>query len=127
MTQPPPASCDRYTVAAASVIIAARCNYCSRQQTPAQLHRIGGEGGKVICQRCMEWHDKAISAAGGQMPHACQECGITSEQLEAVYNRVRYFLVPKDGVYQILCSHCEREYVAKRQDLYGVIDDARLC
>jgi len=28
------------------------------------------------------------------------------------------YVVPKDGIYQMLCSACSRPYVSKRADLY---------
>lgn len=54
------------------------------------------------------------------MPRGCQECGLSIEELNAIGNAptTRMYVVPKDGVYQLLCLACKERYCSKRADLY---------
>lgn len=58
------------------------------------------------------------------MPKGCQECGATWELLQecAPGADVRMYVVPKDGIMQILCASCAQPYVRKRSDLYRNTD-----
>lgn len=100
-------------------LVAHRCNYCSRQLPAFRVHRIAANS-QVICDDCLDWHNKAIEfLAGGAIP-GCQACGASWEFLHAstLGVEIRLYVVPKDGIYQVLCATCVRPYVSQRADLY---------
>lgn len=102
-------------------VIAVRCNYCSRELPEFRVHRITNH--QVICEYCLEWHFHALDFLGGEgQPKGCQECGATWEQIQLAETEPgvagRVFVVPKDGIYQMLCRGCTAPYVGKRSDLY---------
>lgn len=57
---------------------------------------------------------------GGAVPNGCQVCLSTWELIQArdPSTDVRMYVVPKDGIMQILCAVCAQPYVRKRADLY---------
>lgn len=74
-----------------------------------------------MCWVCYDWHLKALKAFSGEPPAGCQGCGRTYDELEAMSRGgdVQFTLVPKDGIYQILCrSFCDRPYLEKRTELF---------
>lgn len=73
-----------------------------------------------MCLRCHEWHGHALRILAGEFPRGCQECGLTLEQLNTLGTgaTTRMYVVPKDGIYQVLCAICKDAYCAKRADLY---------
>jgi hypothetical protein len=74
---------------------------------------------QVICDVCIDWHVAAMDFLGGAPPRGCQECGITWEKLRSLPgDRTSIFIVPKDGIYQMLCEECKNAYVVLRPDLY---------
>jgi hypothetical protein len=78
--------------------------------------------GQAICEYCLDWHASALEFLGsGLTPRGCQECGATWEALrdrDPLNLAVRMYVVPKDGIYQLLCDTCVLPYTAKRADLY---------
>jgi hypothetical protein len=74
----------------------------------------------VICDHCLEWHFHALDFLGGAVPAGCQGCGASWEKLRnsAPGVEVRMYVVPKDGIYQMLCQACVVPYTGKRGDLY---------
>lgn len=76
-----------------------------------------------LCQDCLLWHFHTLDFLGGAVPLGCQMCERSWELLEAeartVDSRVSMYAVPKDGIYQLLCSPCKDKYVPKRRDMYG--------
>lgn len=102
-------------------VIAVRCHYCSKERPAWRVHRLA-HNAQIICDYCLEWHNKAIEFLAGRAMPGCQVCGASWEFLRdaAVGSvEVRMYVVPKDGIYQVVCSTCFRPYVAKREDLYG--------
>jgi hypothetical protein len=100
-------------------VLSVQCNYCSKWRPEFRVHRI--TNAQTICDHCLEWHLHAIDFLGGETaPHGCQECGATWEQLRDFTPdvEVRMYVVPKDGIYQLLCSACVRPYLPKRADLF---------
>lgn len=103
------------------VIVTTRCHYCSKGRSPLELHPLG-DGSAIICDHCIEWHQRAMDMlTKNRMPDGCQECNITLAALRAISpgGNAVMSLVPKDGIYQILCKTCADEYARKRRDLYG--------
>ena len=98
--------------------IMARCHWCSRWQLPGDLLRLST--GQPMCFRCHEWHGHALQVLGGALPRGCQECRMSLEDLATLTGdpAMRMFVVPKDGIYQVLCAPCKDAYCRKRQDLY---------
>lgn len=94
------------------------CNYCSRQLPKWRVHPMASR--QAICDHCLEWHYHALDFLGGAVPRGCQHCGITWETLrdQTIGPIVRMYVVPKDGVLQLLCGACIRPYTGKRSDLY---------
>jgi hypothetical protein len=104
-------------------VVSVRCHYCSVFRNPHEVFPIG-IGGVVMCLRCREWHDANIDAlAKDGAPKGCFECRVTWAELrlrlEAGDNpaELKMFLVPKDGIYQLLCRTCSDAYERKRADL----------
>lgn len=100
-------------------VAAIRCNYCSRQLPAFRVHRL--MQAQAICDDCIEWHNKALEFLAGAPPPGCQECAATWEFLRDSAigeENVRMYVVPRDGIYQILCAACARRYLPKRPDLY---------
>ena len=79
------------------------------------------QSNQAICDYCLQWHLDALAfLGGGEMPEGCQECGAdfsTLRDFDPAHARV--FVVPKDGIYQMLCARCVAPYVEKRADIYG--------
>lgn len=102
------------------ILIGERCNFCSKPRPEFRFHRL--TTGQIICDYCLEWHMHALEFLGGAPPRGCQECGVTFEALRAaspdVEIAIRMFVIPKDGIYQLLCQACAAPYVQKRNDLY---------
>ncbi len=101
-------------------VLLVRCHYCSKHRSPHEILRIG-TGGAVMCWHCYERHNKALLILAGQIPAACQECGVTVEALQAASasGDCKMSVCHKDGVYQFLCFPCSERYVRKRVDLFG--------
>ena len=95
-----------------------RCNWCSREQPSGDLLHLSS--GQAMCLRCHEWHGHALQVLSGAIPRGCQECGLSTDQLAALTSgpATRMFVVPKDGIYQLLCATCKDRYCRKRSDLY---------
>jgi hypothetical protein len=107
-------------MSAAPIVIAVRCSFCSKQRAPYRVHR--SASGQNICDVCLEWHFHALEFLGGAVPRGCQGCEKTWETMQAespdVELAVGVFVVPKDGIYQMLCRACAAPYLPKRKDLY---------
>lgn len=106
------------------IVIAARCHYCSRYLPPSRVHALGPaeNPAQTICDDCLLWHARAIELMAGQgVPPGCQKCGTTREILAMKAPGIEYklYVVPKDGVLQVLCGECVVPYVGQRRDLYG--------
>lgn len=100
-------------------VIGVRCHYCSRHLPRWRVHQL--TRAQVICDYCLDWHNHAIEfLAGESAPRGCQECGASWATLRdrTIGAEVRMYVVPKDGVYQILCPECVAPYLPKRADLY---------
>jgi hypothetical protein len=95
-----------------------RCNWCSRQLPPSDLGKFST--GQAMCAKCHEWHGHALAVLSGALPRGCQECGISLDDLNALTGgaTTRMYVVPKDGIYQVLCLTCKDAYCRKRLDLY---------
>lgn len=126
------------------IIFAARCNWCSRFSNPSDL--LPFPSGQQMCRRCFEWHYHALGILSGDTPRGCQECGLTMAQLNVLSlppttrmygaeaygaeaygakaygakanGALRMYVVPKDGIYAVLCLTCKEDYCRKRADLY---------
>jgi hypothetical protein len=112
---------------AKQIIVAVRCNWCSRQLSPSDVYAFSSL--QAMCKRCWEGHHHALDVLAGNMPRACQECGLTVAELNALSNAptTRMYVVHKDGIYQVLCLTCTDKYCAKRADLFkGTEFGARL-
>ena len=99
-------------------VVAVRCNFCSKQRPAFRAHRI--TAAQVICDHCLEWHMHAVDFLSGSAPAGCQDCGSTWAMLRDLSptDEVRLYVVPKDGIYQLLCATCVQRYLPKRADLY---------
>jgi hypothetical protein len=83
-----------------------------------RVHRL--ETNQVICDYCLEWHFHSMDFLGGAVPKGCQICGTPWEALRdrTPGNAVRMYVVPKDGIQQMLCDQCILPYALKRSDIY---------
>lgn len=103
---------------AAPALFKEKCPYCSKWKLMGEV--IHMSAGMTICQNCFDWHCKALMMLStGKAPDACQECGITFEDLSKLSpdGNTRMMLVVKDQIYQILCPRCSDKYLPKRRDL----------
>jgi len=95
-----------------------RCHYCSRFFPAWRVHVICQA--QTICDTCLEWHNQALEFLAGRALPGCHGCGASWEVLRDRDKsvEVRLYVVPRDGIYQLLCQSCIRSYVPKRADLY---------
>ncbi|HXR39694.1 MAG TPA: hypothetical protein VN776_11400 [Terracidiphilus sp.] len=99
------------------VVIAVTCHWCSKPRAPWVIHQLAT--GQAICDYCFEWHKHALDFLGGAIPIGCQQCQRTWEQLQAsAGEQLSMYVVPKDGLLQMLCALCAEDYLPKRKDLY---------
>lgn len=99
-------------------VVKVRCHFCSKEKPAFLIYQL--TRAQRICDYCLEWHQKALDfLAGGPIP-GCQQCGHTFEFLHDSTPgvEVRMYVVPKDGVYQVLCAACIKPYLPKRADLF---------
>jgi hypothetical protein len=94
------------------------CNWCSRTRPRSRVHAL--QSGQSICDYCLDWHFHAMDFLGGAVPRGCQGCNSPWDALQARTpgDAVRMYVVPKDGINQMLCHSCTLAYAAKRPDLY---------
>lgn len=99
-------------------VLAVRCNWCSKQRPEFRVHRL--QSNQVICDYCLEWHGHALEVMGGAVPVGCQECQRPTHELTAdpLVLAVRLYVVPRDGIYQLLCGPCKDTHAPKHADLY---------
>ena len=123
LIQPPAAPVvPEFKVILAPAVILERCHYCSKWVSHHDILIIGlEEGGARMCQKCYFWHRAALDLlVTGREPLGCQECGVTMAELRSrTTGDIKLDVVPKDGIYQVLCKQCSNAYVPKRVDLYG--------
>lgn len=95
-----------------------RCHYCSKQRSPFRVHQT--QNAQTICDYCLEWHNKALDLLAGRAMPGCQACGASWEKLRDSCPGVemKLYVVPREGIYQVLCAPCLKPYVSKRADLY---------
>lgn len=100
-------------------IIGVRCHYCSKFYPRSHVVNFGKS--MVRCWKCHGAHLAALEVIAGNPPKGCGVCGVTFEALaeRTAGEEVGMFMHYKDGLYQLLCSACDRVYVPKRKDLYG--------
>ncbi len=100
-------------------VVAVRCNWCSKQRPHFRVHQLSSN--QVICDNCLDWHSHALEVLSGGVPKGCQECQTTWDALRDATpgEQVRMYVVPKDGINQLLCRSCTSAYVRKRKDVYG--------
>jgi hypothetical protein len=105
-----------------SVLASLRCHYCSRWRAAWDVHRLGTpeKPAQLICMNCLDWHQRALDLLAGHAMPGCQECCATWATLrdQAPGVEVRLYVVPRDGIYQVLCASCVGPYVRARRDLY---------
>lgn len=109
--------------AAVAQFVRVRCHYCSQFRHRGDVLTIG-TGRALICLHCREWHEANIAAlAANGVPKGCFECRATWAELRLRVSagdnpdEFKMFLVPKDGIYQLLCRTCSDAYEQKRADL----------
>jgi hypothetical protein len=112
---------------AAAMTNRVRCRNCGRHVSPVECS--GADERGWTCPRCIEWHLHALEFMGGAIPKGCQSCeraweDIRAEALRdaekenAVLAEARIYVVPKDGILELLCRRCVTPYIQKRKDLY---------
>ncbi len=94
------------------------CNWCGRNRPKYRIHRLHSK--QVICDYCLDWQKHALDVLAGETPRGCQGCVKTWQQLSAETpgDQVRMYVVPKDGIYQLLCKACVIPYLPKTSALY---------
>lgn len=95
-----------------------RCNWCSKFRLKSRVHAL--QTNQTICDYCLEWHFHAMDFLGGAVPRGCQGCDTPWDVLQAraAGSPVQMYVVPKDGMNQLLCLPCTLAYCRKRPDLY---------
>jgi len=103
-------------VTSSALLIGARCKHCGHTRSYGDVRGDQAEG--YTCLNCLDWHNHALAVLAGAIPRGCQECGITFGQMSVLHpGRAKFILLPKDGIYQILCEKCEAHY-APRAGIY---------
>ena len=74
----------------------------------------------MLCDYCLEWHIHTQEFLGGAPPRGCQHCERTWERIRDFTPgvEVRMYVVPKDGLLQLLCQRCAAAYLPKRRELF---------
>jgi hypothetical protein len=92
-----------------------QCRYCHKYRPAEELLGIAR-----MCLYCREWHAHALEVLSGAVPKGCQECGLSFEQIRvSTFDAdVKMYVVPLDGIYQVLCRPCCGEFVRKSRDRY---------
>ena len=99
-------------------MIPVRCHYCSRFRPAWRVHRLGAAA-QTICDSCLNNHYRALEVLSGTAISGCHACDASWEMLrDRAGADVRLYVVPRDGVLQVLCSTCVTAYLPKRADLY---------
>ena len=100
-------------------LVTIQCHWCSKFRPEFRVHKLASN--QVICDYCLAWHMHALEVLGGAVPEGCQECGSTLREMrdaDPLLIAARFYVVPKDGIHQVLCAACKDVYTAKRADLY---------
>ena len=98
------------------IIVSVKCHSCQQFYDPREVISVANVH---TCQKCWEWHEKAIqqlvTATGG-----CPECRRSHDEIGRDYpnGEPEYVLVPKDGIYQLLCRRCEEAYALQRKEMF---------
>lgn len=105
-------------VQVAHAIIGVRCNYCSKFYPAWRTHKL--TDAQTICDYCLEWHNNALAVLAGGVPKGCQACETPWEVLSdsTPGGSVRMYVLPKDGILQLLCAGCVKPYTMTRADLF---------
>jgi hypothetical protein len=106
------------TAPAVPHVLGVRCHFCSKFRPAWRVHQL--TAAQTICDYCLDWHNAAIAMLAGACPRGCQGCGASWEKLRDSTPgvEVRLYVVPRDGIYQLLCGACVRPYVHARADLF---------
>lgn len=102
----------------AQIIIALRCNWCSRQLPPTKLMKLASD--QLMCDRCFEHHAEALDVLAQQaVPTKCHLCETPLNVLNDLSDgpTTRMYVINIDGAYAIACSICKDAYMRKRADL----------
>lgn len=102
----------------AAFVETVKCNWCTRYRARNRVHRL--QSGQIICENCLDWHFHALEFLGGHEPRGCYECLLTWRELEerTPGTQVRLYVVPKDGMLQLLCRACVAPYLPRRRELF---------
>lgn len=104
---------------AVPILVKVPCRVCGKFRDPREFIHDATVG---YCWHCYEWHLVALKMlCQGIPPSGCQECGVSYESLAAAAGGgdVKFYLHPKDGVYQVLCRHCSDRYERANNRLYA--------
>jgi hypothetical protein len=93
-----------------------RCRTCGRD-LPA--FRVVTAGEAAICDHCIADYPRRLDALLNEQ-WRCTECrrhikDLPDDGAGNVFMRIHI----KDGVYQMLCEDCSRQYAMRRRDIYG--------
>lgn len=104
------------------IIISEICPYCSKARSPRDILRFSSF---TICVECRARHEAALEALStGKYMAGCSECGKSMEEINAFQgggdNGTRMVIHYENGIYRPMCVDCDRTYVPKRRDLYGL-------
>ena len=99
-------------------VLTVRCHWCQKERPEWRVHRLVSH--QVLCDYCLEWHIQAQEFLAGHAPAGCQVCERSWEALKLATpgEQIRMYVVPKDGLLQLLCASCVRPYVDKRTELF---------
>jgi hypothetical protein len=103
-----------------ALLIGARCKLCFKTRSFGECR--GDENEGYTCLTCLDWHYHALKILAGEMPRGCQVCGLTFGELQRrSLESVRMVVVPKDGIYQVLCKLCEAKYAPRSGFFRGTL------
>jgi hypothetical protein len=88
-----------------------RCNHCNRERLPNEIAR--ERAGLRLCWNCLNNHYANLNALAGHRPRACNECGVSFDELGRRDDNATMIVALKDGVLQLLCKPCHRLYAPK--------------
>jgi hypothetical protein len=94
------------------------CHWCTKHRPRYRVHRF--QSNQAICDYCLDWHYHCLEFLSGAAPAGCQVCLTSWADLRAreLGAQVRLYVVPKDGILQLLCAACVKPYLPKTKQLY---------
>lgn len=106
--------------APAAVTVSVRCQRCNRQKLPNQI-AYGDEQRGYWCLDCLHAHYLMLDDLANRRPRACNECGLSFQDMDDRHMVSELKLFEKDGWLALLCNTCWQKYAEKTHQIRGTL------